>query len=227
MNTALNTQSLGAPAKDLVVVIDDDPDILDAFSQLLTLEGFSVHSYTSARDYLQALDRPGTAVPSCILCDVVMPDMDGLQLQAHLNQQRHIGLVLMSGSCGVQEAVQAFRSGVVDFLLKPIGSDLLISTIRRAFSATQQQHQASERSREVSRRLACLSQRELEVMRLVACGMTNLGISLQLGITERTVKFHRQRLGEKLAVSGTAELTRLYQAFEQHSQHLTGSAHGV
>lgn len=212
------TPSTSCTANTLrLVVIDDDPDILDAISALLRLEGYAVETYTRAHDYLQTLQRPGVQAswPACILCDVMMPEMDGLQLQTMLGQLGHVGIVLMSGASGVNEAVQAFRAGATDFLVKPVSNDLLIHAVARAVAATEQRRQQSERFEELSRQVLSLSGREWEVMRMVASGMTNLGISLQLGITERTVKFHRQRLLDKLALSGTTDLARLMLELEQ------------
>jgi FixJ family two-component response regulator len=200
-----------------VVVIDDDPDILDAFSQLLRLEGYAVQAHACARDYLQTLQTPNAqnSWPACILCDVMMPEIDGLQLQAMLGQMGQVSILLMSGASGVSEVIQAFRAGATDFLVKPISNDLLTQSVARAVAATQQRRQKTERFDQLSQQVVNLSAREWQVMRMVAAGMTNLGISLELDITERTVKFHRQRLLEKLGLNGTADLARLYQELNQ------------
>lgn len=202
-----------------VVVIDDDPHILDAFSTLLDMEGYAVQSFPSAQAYLQALGRGDAAVAEteCILCDVMMPEIDGLQLQAHLADLGDPSVVLMSGSSGAQEAIHGFRAGAVDFLLKPIESQELLDAVARAVRQTVQQRKASQRRQALRHQWACLSGREREVMHSVASGMTNLGIALTLGISERTVKYHRQRIIEKLGLTGTADVVRLAQEFEQSS----------
>jgi FixJ family two-component response regulator len=208
--------SAALPEATGVVIIDDDTHILDAFSTLLELEGYQVSTFTSARAYLEARALSFGPPPSCILCDLVIPEMDGLELQSYLSQQDDIALILMSGSGSMQQAIQGFRSGAIDFLIKPISSELLLQSIQRAVTATGQRRERISRQKELSAMLNALTARELEVMRLVATGMTNLGVSIALEITERTVKFHRQRILEKLSFSGTAELVRLANELEHY-----------
>lgn len=213
----LPTSSTDKNAACRVVVIDDDPHILEALLQLLRLEGYDVEGHPSASAYLLAVQQApaGPQLPACVLCDVRMPGVDGLELQTRLSQMDDVGLVLMSGSSGVQEAVQGFRAGAVDFLLKPMDSDQLVDAVARAVAQSNQRRRASGRRQSLATQLAGLTGREAEVMRLVGSGLTNLGIALELGITERTVKFHRQRLLEKLSLSGTADLVRLVQEHKQ------------
>ena len=199
-----------------VIVIDDDLDILDAFSRLISLEGYACETYPGARAYLQVLDcnRPLHAGPVCVLCDVKMPEMDGLQLQARLRQYGEVPMLLMSGSSGAEEAVGGFRAGALDFLIKPIDAGQLLESIGKALAVSRERQSASSRREAVAARVGTLSARELAVARLVAVGVTNLGVSLELGISERTVKFHRQRLMAKLGIAGTPELVRLLQEFD-------------
>lgn len=200
-----------------VVVIDDDQGILEAFRNLIELDGYACETYSSARAYLQVLEfnRPLHPGPVCVLCDVKMPDMDGLQLQAHLVQQGHVPLVLMSGGSSTKDAVAGFRAGAMDFLIKPIEADQLMSTLHKALHMNRQQLEQARRQQQVNALLNTLSERELSVARMVARGMTNLGVSLELNITLRTVKFHRQRAMEKLGIAGTPELVRLLQETDQ------------
>ena len=200
-----------------VIVIDDDPEILDAFHRLLSYEGYACEIYLCAESFLQAIDSiPSSRVSStCVVCDVNMPQMTGLEVQARLQQLPELGFVLMSGSSGALEAVTAFRAGAVDFLLKPIDADLLLTTVERALARSLERQETARRHAEATRLLDTLSAREAEVARLVAAGLTGLGISLQLEISLSTVKFHRQRLMEKLGISGTPELVRLLHAAER------------
>lgn len=225
----MNSVDLLAPTKTLsedlysrcqrgrVVVIDDDTDILDAFRALIELEGFACETYASARAYLQVLDfnQPLHPGPSCVLCDVKMPDMDGLELQKNLRARGDVPLVLMSGGSGAPEAVAAFRAGAFDFLIKPIDADHLLGVLNRALDLSTQRQQQAQRRDEVEALLGQLSEREHQVALRVARGVTNLGISLELGISLRTVKFHRQRVLEKLGIAGTPELVRLLQERER------------
>lgn len=206
------TLTVDSVLKGAVVIIDDDADILDAFNQLLSFEGYTCYTFTNASEYLatsaQIVVPPQT--PMCILCDVKMPDIDGLELQQQLVEyNRKVPIIMMSGLSGAQETVSAFRAGAFDFLLKPIDADLMIQTIDRALQSCASDL-SDEAEREVARkRLALLTERELEVAQLVAKGITNIGIGLELGISVRTVKFHRQRVLEKLEVGGATGLVRL------------------
>ena len=214
---ALDPELAERCARGRVVVIDDDLGILEAFRNLIELDGYACETYSSACAYLQVLEfnRPLHPGPVCVLCDVKMPDMDGLQLQARLVQQGHVPLVLMSGGSGAKEAVTGFRAGALDFLIKPIEAEQLMSTLHKAMRMNRQQLAQSHRQQQVNALLSALSERELSVARMVARGMTNLGISLELNITLRTVKFHRQRAMEKLGIAGTPELVRLLQETDQ------------
>lgn len=206
----------GVPAasfgqRSLVVIVDDDADILDAFRSLILLEGHDCATSSSAQAFLDSpiLERLHAAESACVLCDVKMPEMDGLQLQQRLKQLGEVPMLLMSGASGAQEAVTAFRAGALDFLIKPIDADQLLHAIARGLSSCREARTRAQRSEAVATRLALLSSREREVADLVVRGLTNLGIALELGITERTVKFHRQRLMDKLGLPGTTDLVRL------------------
>jgi FixJ family two-component response regulator len=203
-----NTQT----TKGLVVLIDDDTDILDAFNQLLTFEGYECMTFGSANEYLAHVTQIFTAHqgPTCMICDVKMPDIDGLELQRIISQNtRYIPLIMMSGLSGAEETVSAFRAGAFDFLLKPIDAELMLKTIERAMQSVAADISSNAERDEAKRKLAQLTDRELEVAKLVAKGMTNIGIGLELGISLRTVKFHRQRVLEKLQVAGATGLVRL------------------
>jgi FixJ family two-component response regulator len=199
-------------SKGVVVIIDDDADILDAFSQLLSFEGYTCFTFTNASEYLVTSSQivVPTHTPMCILCDVKMPDIDGLQLQQQIRvANRKAPIIMMSGLSGAQETVSAFRAGAFDFLLKPIDADLMIQTINRALQSYANDLSGEAEREEARKRLAQLTDRELEVAKLVAKGVTNIGIGIELGISVRTVKFHRQRVLEKLEVGGATGLVRL------------------
>ena len=199
-------------SKGLVLVIDDDSEILDAFSGLLLMEHYECLTFSCGQTFLKFFQDGKLPVntPVCILCDVKMPELDGLELQQQLlKKSGHILLILMSGLSGAQEAVCAFRAGAFDFLIKPIDASQLLAVIAKAMAHSDHaKTELSERSY-AQRKLNTLSEREREVAERVAKGMTNLGISLELGISVRTVKFHRQRVLEKLQVVGATGLVRL------------------
>jgi two-component system response regulator FixJ len=199
-------------SKGIVIIIDDDADILDAFNHLLMFEGYKCYTFTNASEYLAASAQiqvpPHTAM--CIMCDVKMPDIDGLQLQQQISQeQKKVPIIMMSGLSGAEETVSAFRAGAFDFLLKPIDADLMTQTIDRAMQAFSQDLSSQAEREEAQKRISLLTDRELEVAKLVAKGVTNIGIGIELEISVRTVKFHRQRVLEKLQVGGATGLVRL------------------
>lgn len=194
-----------------VVVIDDDIEILSALSMLIEMEGYACERYDSALHYLQVLNfnRPCFPGPCCVLCDVKMPELGGLELQSRLAQLDDTPLILMSGVSGAPEAVSAFRAGAIDFLIKPVDADTLLGAVAKAlrFSAERQHGRIQQAS--LAALIASLTYREREVGRLVAQGQTNLVIAEELGIALRTVKLHRQRVMEKMGAASTVDLVRM------------------
>jgi FixJ family two-component response regulator len=194
-----------------VVLIDDDVEILSALASLLDLEGYACETYPSALQYLQvmAFTQPQFAGPSCVLCDVNMPLLDGLELQRRLVDLTGVPMLLMSGSSGAREAVTAYRSGALDFLIKPIDADILLDAVQRALLVSRERQAERSKALEVGNRVATLTAREREIARRVAQGQINRLIADELCIALRTVKLHRQRVMEKLAVQTVVDLARL------------------
>ena len=202
-------------AKGRVVVIDDDPEILSALSALLELEAYACETYASAADYLQVLTYnhhsfPG---PACVLCDVNMPEISGLQLLARLSEMGNAPLVLMSGVSGAHEVASGFRAGALDFLVKPIDADTLLATISQALAVSTLRQQKQMQQSDLARRIASLTERERDIARRAASGQTNPDMAQALGIALRTVKLHRQRALEKLGVDSLPALVRLADQF--------------
>ncbi len=198
-------------ARGRVVVIDDDGEILSAISALLEIEGYACETYPSARAYLQVLNfnRPCFPGPCCVLSDVMMPEMDGLELQSRLAEIDNTPLLLMSGASTVQEAVRAFKAGALDFLIKPIDADLLLAAVQKALAANSQQRVQHVRKSSLVARIDSLTERERDIARRVARGQINRDIADELGIALRTVKLHRQRAIEKLGAESTVDLARI------------------
>ena len=194
-----------------VLIIDDDPEILAALRALVELEGYACETYDSALAYLRTLTAgparfPG---PSCLLCDVRLPEVDGLELQRRLVGADETPIILMSGVSGAPEAVSAFRAGALDFLIKPLDADALLATVVKALAvSSERQHQRARRCA-LDARLAGLTEREREVARRVVAGQRNHEIAQTLGIALRTVKRHRQQVMEKLEVATLADLVHL------------------
>lgn len=194
-----------------VVVVDDDSEILYALNALFLQEGYACETYASAQAYLQVLNInqacfPG---PGCVLSDVKMSGMDGLELQRRLTEWGDTPLLLMSGASAIEDAVLAFRAGALDFLVKPLETELLLATVANALAVSVQRQQQRLRQSTLSARVALLTQREREIAGRVAAGQTNPMIADALNIALRTVKLHRQRAMEKLGASCTADLVRI------------------
>jgi FixJ family two-component response regulator len=194
-----------------IVLIDDDPEIVFALAALFDLEGYACEVYQSALDYLnmRALNRPHFPGPNCVLCDVKMPTMNGLELQRRIAELDDTPLLLMSGLSGAEEAVSAFRAGAIDFLIKPIEAEILLAAVTKALSVSAERLHLHERHSDIAQRIASLTRREHEVLQRVARGVINRDVAEQLGIALRTVKLYRQLGMEKLGISTVADLVRL------------------
>ena len=202
-------------ARGRILVIDDDAEILTAFGFLFTLEGYACETYSSAPAFLAVLheNRPQFPGPCCLLCDVSMPEMDGLELQRQLAQDENTPLILISGSSGAEEAVTGLHAGALDFLIKPIDTEALLAVVARALAVDRQGQLDRMRRANLTARLATLTERERAVLRRVAQGQTNYEISQDIAIAERTVKLYRQRAMEKLGVATLPELVRIVDEF--------------
>lgn len=198
-------------ARGTVAIIDDDPLILEALSALLSFEGYACDTFSCAQDYLDSLDDsiPRFPGPRCVLCDVHMPSLDGLALQACLANHPEITLVLMSGVSRVEQVVSAFRAGASDFLLKPIDDELLFAAIAKALRTSRLYEENSLVRTHFQSRKASLNKRELEVIVMAAHGRLIREIADELGIAERTVKLYKQRASEKLGLKRAWDLVRL------------------
>ncbi|MGB4062858.1 MAG: response regulator [Azonexus sp.] len=198
-------------ARGRIVVIDDDTEILSALAALIEMEGYACETHTSALSYLQVLasNRPSFPGPCCVLCDVKMPELNGLELQSRLAGLDETPLLLMSGDSGAREAVSAFRAGALDFLIKPIDADILLAALVSALSVSAARHIQRERKTDLLARIDSLTDRERDIVRRVVSGQTNPAIAEELAIALRTVKLHRQRAMEKLGASGMADLVRI------------------
>ena len=198
-------------AHGCVLVVDDDPGILLAYTRLLELEGYACESFASAVALLEEL-AAGTARypgPACILCDVDMPEITGLELQQRLRRAGDLPIVLMSGASAEHEVVQGFRGGAVDFLLKPIDIDELLGAVGKALalSAGKQAREGERKALEAA--FATLNARERTVMEKIALGETNQVIADELGVSLRSVKFYRQHVMEKTGARNLPELVRM------------------
>jgi two-component system, LuxR family, response regulator FixJ len=207
-------------ARGLITVIDDDAEILAALHAIIELEGYACETYASALAYLHALEHgrgrfPG---PRCLLCDVKLPELDGLELQRRLATLDDTPVLLMSGLSGAPEAVSAFRAGALDFLIKPLDDATLFAAVGKALAVSAERQHEQARRRDLAARLATLTEREREVARRVARGQRNQDIAATLGIALRTVKRHRQQAMHKLGAATLVDLVHLLDAAQGGAQ---------
>jgi len=191
----------------IVFLLDDEEAVVAALGRMLQASGFSVRAWTSAAEFLDAHD---TETPGCLVADVRMPGMSGLELQRTL-QARGIDrpIVFVTGRADVQTTVQAMKAGAVTFLSKPVQRADLVAAVQEAFLKDAATRAQQREQQEISRRLASLTPRERQVLELVATGLLNKQIAAELGAAEKTIKVHRGRIMEKMQVRTATALVGL------------------
>src|SRR5881409_2050451 len=200
------------PPKSLVFAIDDDASVRKGVARLLRSAGYKSEIFESASDFLA---RPLHSGPSCVIVDVQMPGINGMDLQETLIQhRREEQLVFITGHGDIPMCAQAMKAGAVDFLRKPFRDDELLQCVENALIRSAEQRRRNAEKDEARRLLDLLTPREFEVMQLVITGMLNKQVGGELGVAEKTVKVHRGRLMQKLGVTSVAELLQLVQKAE-------------
>ena len=193
--------------RDTVFVVDDDASVRDALSLLLSLRGYVCATFASAEDFLGALRSEWRG---CVVVDIRMPGMSGLELQQRLSQGGLLlPVIVISAHGDVAAARQAFLANAIDFIEKPFDSDQLLSAIETALAGLRTGASAKETAPKVRPAAGQLSAREREVMALMVKGLHNRRIAEELGISPRTVEVHKARVMEKLGVSNLVDLVRL------------------
>jgi FixJ family two-component response regulator len=194
----------GAP---VLFVVDDDPSVRTALSRLLGAAGYRVESFPSADDFLAAHREDG---PGCLILDVHLPGLGGLDLQEALSVSKcPLPIVFITGVGDIPTSVRAMKAGAVDFLPKPFESQDLLDAVARALERDAAARAGREESRKIAALLGRLTPREREVFALVVTGMLNREIADGLGASEKTIKVHRGRVMEKLGAASLADLVRL------------------
>jgi two-component system, LuxR family, response regulator FixJ len=188
----------------VVFLVDDDPSVRRSLSRLISSAGYPVEAFSSAREFLNrnAADESG-----CILLDIRMPGINGIELQEELVLSGNpMPIIFMSAHASVPISVKAMKGGAVDFLTKPFSADELVSAIKNAVDKITKKRSEDFQIHEIKERITNLTPREYEVFRLVVQGLLNKQIGSQLGISEKTVKVHRSRVMEKMHAGSLAEL---------------------
>jgi FixJ family two-component response regulator len=195
----------------IVRIVDDDASFLTAVARMLRASGFAVKTFDSAAEFLvqQELDVPG-----CVLVDLQMPGLSGLDLQEALAKEGHrLPVIFLTGHGDIPTTVQAMRRGAEDFLTKRAPKEDLLDAVKRAIDRDVRERANRARLEALRKRFTTLTPREHEVLQHVVQGKLNKQIAYDLGIHERTVKLHRTAIKTKLNVDSTAELTKLWLEF--------------
>lgn len=192
---------------EIIHVIDDDEGVRDSLCVLLETKGYTTRAHGSCQDFLSNLS---VADALCVVADMRMPEMGGLDLQKHLLEKSiDLPFIVITGHGDVPSAVQALKSGAVDFIEKPLKTDLFLAAISRAVESRRARVKMTEGVSSTRQRIAALTPREHDVLRHLIAGHPNKIIAFELGISARTVENHRARLMVKMQADSLAELVRI------------------
>jgi FixJ family two-component response regulator len=195
------------PSPPTVFLVDDDASVRRALARLIKSAGYQVHSFVSAREFLDSM--PDGAGPACLVLDVRMPGLSGIDLQRELQLTNLIlPIIFITGHGDIPMSVKAMKDGAVDFLPKPVKDKDLLRAIELALARSVRERAARDELEEIQSRVEKLTAREREVMSLVVKGWLNKQIAVELGTVEKTIKVHRARVMDKMQVESLADLVR-------------------
>ena len=200
-------------AMPIVFVVDDDVSVRESLDALIRLEGWQPETFASALDFLA---RPRVLVPGCLILDVSLPDLDGLELQERVaGEWLGLPIIFITGYGSVPMTVRAMKAGAVEFLTKPFNDEVLLDAIRQAIARSCEALAAEAEMRVLREHHASLSHREQEVMALVVSGLLNKQAGSELGISEITVKAHRGKVMRKMQAGSLADLVTMAAKLDQ------------
>lgn len=202
------TTAKEAKRKPVVYIVDDDDGMRRALTVLMTTVGYQAVAFAKASEFLAKCD---SSLPSCLVLDVRMPEMSGLEVQQHLNRSGSmLPVILISGHGDIPMAVQAMKDGAFDFLQKPFRDQDLLDRINGALKLDAKNRENVDRLADLKHRAESLTPREREVMALVVDGKANKVIAIDLGLSERTVEIHRANVMEKMGARSVAHLVKMH-----------------
>lgn len=194
------------PTEPSVYVVDDDDSVRAALERLLKSVGLTVKTFPSAREFF---DRAAPEWSGCLITDLRMPGMSGLDLQDQLNaRQMSLAVIFLTGHGTVPASVRAMKAGAVDFLEKPVDDQTLLDAVSKALEEDRRARLNQAEVKAIQQRLATLTAREYEVLTFIISGRLNKQVAAELGTTEKTIKVHRARIMEKMQCASLAELVR-------------------
>jgi len=195
------------PVRPIVFVVDDDVSVRESLELLIRSQGWQVETFASAKEFLA---RPTVPAPSCLVLDVSLPGLNGLELQKRVAVERTaMPIIFITGYGNVPMSVEAMKAGAVEFLTKPLSKDVLVSAIRNALDRSRMALNDEAEVQTLRGRYESLTPREREVMTLVISGLLNKQVGGELGICENTVKYHRAQAMQKMKADSLADLVRM------------------
>lgn len=197
-----------------VYIVDDDDAVRRFLCQLVASVDLNVKAFESAQEFLDAYQSDG---PGCLVLDIRMPGISGLELQQELNRRGiELPTIVLTGHGNVQVAVHAMKGGAVDFIEKPFNNDLLLDRVQHAVAASVEGYDERVRRNEIAERLGRLTPRERQILDLVVTGETNKAMAEILHISGKTVEIHRAKVMDKMSAGSLAELVRMVSMLEDH-----------
>jgi FixJ family two-component response regulator len=194
------------PREEIIFVVDDDARVREALGELLESLGWRAETFAAPADYL-ASAKPD--LPACLILDVELPDINGLEFQKQLAAEVHPPIVFLTGHGDIPSSVRAIQSGAVDFLTKPVGENDLVAAVQKAIERDRAQRSARADLGALERRLAALTPRERDVLPLVVSGLLNKQAAAELGISEITLQIHRSKIMQKMQAASLPDLVRI------------------
>jgi FixJ family two-component response regulator len=194
------------PTLPTVVVVDDDISVRESLELLIQNEGWQPALFESAQDFLAQLP---TVVPSCLILDVNLPDLSGLDIQQRISDKSSTPIIFITGYGDIPTSVRAMKAGAAEFLTKPLDDEIIIQAIREAVDRSEANLKREGVQRQLQERFASLTKREREVMSLVVKGLMNKQVGFELDISEITVKAHRGRVMEKMHAATFVDLVNM------------------
>lgn len=207
----------------IIYIVDDDERIREALGELLESHDMRAVAFRSAGDYVNA-DKPD--VPACLILDIELPDINGLDLQNQIAEGEHAPIIFITGHGDIPSSVRAIKHGAVDFLTKPFSDADLMQAIHAAIAQDRQKRAERAEIGTLRQRYADLTPREREVLPLVVSGLLNKQAAAELGISEVTLQIHRRNVMQKMAAASLADLVRIAERLEipiTHSRRLAGN----
>ena len=200
------------PPTPIVFVVDDDVSVRESLELLFGAENLRAETFASAQEFLS---RPRAPSPSCLILDLALPDLNGLDVQKRIADRVDIPIIFLTGYGDIPTTVQAMKAGAAEFFTKPFDTDALLAAVRQAIRRSEAALREEAETQSLQENFALLSRREREVMALVAGGLLNKQVGGELGISEITVKAHRGKVMEKMKAKSFAELVNMHAKLRQ------------